>query len=63
MSIGDDILNPYLKYRRLRERGENMELKVRNFAKIAEADIIIDGITVIAGNYRLRKFVKNTWQN
>lgn len=50
MSIGDDILNPYLKYRRLRERGENMELKVRNFAKIAEADIIIDGITVIAGN-------------
>lgn len=27
-----------------------MELKVRNFAKIAEADIIIDGITVIAGN-------------
>lgn len=27
-----------------------MELKVRNFAKIAEADIIIDGITIIAGN-------------
>ena len=27
-----------------------MELKVRNFAKIAEADIIVDGITVIAGN-------------
>ena len=40
-----------------------MELKVRNFAKIAEADIIIDGITVIAGNNKLRKFVKNTWQN
>lgn len=27
-----------------------MELRVRNFAKIAEADIIIDGITIIAGN-------------
>lgn len=27
-----------------------MELKIKNFAKISEADIIIDGITVIAGN-------------
>ena len=26
-----------------------MKLKVNNFAKIKEADIIIDGITVIAG--------------
>lgn len=26
-----------------------MKLKIRNFAKIEEADIIIDGITVIAG--------------
>lgn len=27
-----------------------MELRIRNFAKISEADIVIDGITVIAGN-------------
>ena len=27
-----------------------MELGIRNFAKISEADIVIDGITVIAGN-------------
>lgn len=26
-----------------------MELSIRNFAKIKEADIVIDGITVIAG--------------
>ena len=27
-----------------------MELRVKDFAKISEADIIIDGITIIAGN-------------
>ena len=27
-----------------------MELRIKNFAKISEADIVIDGITVIAGN-------------
>ena len=32
-----------------------MELKIRNFAKILEADIEIDGITIIAGNNNLGK--------
>lgn len=27
-----------------------MKLRIQNFAKIKEADIILDGITVIAGN-------------
>ena len=26
-----------------------MKLKIKNFAKIKEADVVIDGITVIAG--------------
>lgn len=31
------------------QKGFNMRLKIRNFAKIKNAEIIIDGITVIAG--------------
>ena len=27
-----------------------MKLRIKNFAKISEADIDIDGITIIAGN-------------
>ena len=32
-----------------------MRLKIRNFAKILQADIEIDGITIIAGNNNIGK--------
>ena len=34
----------------LLKRGARMKLSIKNFAKILEADIDIDGITIIAGN-------------